>query len=105
MRKTMRNVMMVVLVLMTNCQVSLKPKMGPVVAQARMTITASTNVMGRPVIQAAHLEKRANLEADLIVTGRIIFSYLNINLVGSSVKLVQAITVTGIISNKPPLSH
>src|SRR5688572_16914582 len=89
--------MMVVLVLITSCQVSLKPKRGPVIAQTRMTVTANTKVSGRPLTRAAHLAKRVNVEADLI--GGIIFSYVKLNLVGSSVKCVQAMTVARMIRN------
>src|SRR3954451_7240964 len=40
--------MIVVPVLMTNCQVSEKPKIGPVIAQTTITSTASINVVARP---------------------------------------------------------
>ena len=39
---------MVVPVLMTSCQVSEKPKIGPVTAQAATTATASQNVFALP---------------------------------------------------------
>ena len=45
-RKTIRKVTMVVPVLMTSCQVSLKWKSGPVTAQTRMTTTARPKVEG-----------------------------------------------------------
>ena len=48
MRKTIRKVTMVVPVLITSCQVSLKPKIGPASAQIRTMATASTKVTGRP---------------------------------------------------------
>ena len=51
---------MVVLVLITNCQVSLKPNKGPVIAQTMITVTASKKVAGRPVVRAAHLAKVVN---------------------------------------------
>jgi hypothetical protein len=47
-RKTIRNVMMVVLVLMINCHVSLNPNNGPVAAQITITETAIRKVPGRP---------------------------------------------------------
>ena len=40
--------MMVVEVLMTSCQVSLKPKIGPVTAHATTIANAIRNVAGRP---------------------------------------------------------
>ncbi|MFM2296549.1 MAG: hypothetical protein RL117_256 [Verrucomicrobiota bacterium] len=48
MRNTIKKVMMVVPVLITNCQVSLKENKGPVMTQVRMIATAKTNVRGRP---------------------------------------------------------
>ena len=44
----MRKVMMVVLVLMTSCQVSEKPKSGPVAAQTTMVAIARTDAQGEP---------------------------------------------------------
>src|SRR5690242_20055944 len=69
MRNTIRKVIIVVPVLMTSCQVSLKPKRGPVQAQPRMRATAPTNVAGRPVARAVHFAKRVNHEVDFV--GRI----------------------------------
>src|SRR5215813_9230649 len=69
-RKTMRNVTIVVPVLMTNCHVSLKPKTGPVPAQTTITVTATRNATGRPVTRAVHLAKRVNQDLDLV--GRIV---------------------------------
>ena len=40
--------MMVVDVLMTSCQVSLKPKSGPLIAQTMTAASASRNAVGRP---------------------------------------------------------
>src|SRR3954465_11073278 len=47
-RKTIKNVTMVVPVLMTNCQVSEKPNNGPVIAQTRITPAARIKVDARP---------------------------------------------------------
>ena len=41
--------MIVVPVLITNCHVSEKPKIGPLTSQMTMTKTAKENVLGRPV--------------------------------------------------------
>src|SRR5262249_4188979 len=60
MRKTMRKVMMVVPVLMTSCQVSLKWKIGPVIAQTRTIPRARQNAAGRPETRAAHRAKPSN---------------------------------------------
>src|SRR5258705_12324058 len=57
---------MVVLVLMTSCQVSLKPNNGPLSAHTRMTPTATKNVTGRPDTWAVHLVSRVNHERDLV---------------------------------------
>src|SRR5215208_214078 len=62
-RNTIRNVMMVVLVFMTNCQVLLNPKCGPQVAQTRMIITAAAKVAGCPVVREARLAKLSNRES------------------------------------------
>ncbi len=51
---------MVVPVLMTSCQVSLKSNSGPVTIQARITIAARAKVSGRPVIREVHFAKRVN---------------------------------------------
>jgi hypothetical protein len=48
MRNTMRKVTIVVPVLTMSCQVSEKPKMGPLSAQRTMTETHSMNAHGRP---------------------------------------------------------
>ena len=53
----MRKVTMVVLVLMTSCQVSLKRKIGPVTAQTTIMIRARAKVVGRPAYRAAALAK------------------------------------------------
>ncbi len=50
----------VVPVLMTSCQVSLKWKSGPVTAQSRMTRTASPNVTGWPEARAVAFANRVN---------------------------------------------
>lgn len=48
-RNTIRKVTMVVPVLTMSCQVSEKPKKGPLTAHAMMTSTQSRNAIGRPV--------------------------------------------------------
>ncbi|MNG31950.1 hypothetical protein D3C84_1178490 [compost metagenome] len=50
--------MMVVPVLITSCQVSLKPKSGPLTIQASTTATATAKTGGRPEKRAAALAKR-----------------------------------------------
>jgi hypothetical protein len=49
MRKTIKNVMMVVPVLITSCHVSLKPKIGPVTAQMTINNNAKRNAPCRPL--------------------------------------------------------
>ena len=51
---------MVVLVLMTSCQVSLKAKSGPLTAHAMITASARLKVTGRPLTRAAALAKVLN---------------------------------------------
>ncbi|MNM42505.1 hypothetical protein D3C81_533470 [compost metagenome] len=51
---------MVVEVLITSCQVSLKANSGPVTAQLKMSRQAIPNVNGRPDQLASHWEKRSN---------------------------------------------
>src|SRR5512132_341284 len=55
MTNTMRKVMMVVAVLITSCQVSLKSNRGPVTTQTTMTPTARVKVIGRPLARALTL--------------------------------------------------
>src|SRR5262245_29662512 len=58
----MRKVTMVVPVLMTSCQVSEKPKIGPVTAQATITATAIMKAQGEPTAPAvtwANLRKNS----------------------------------------------
>ena len=50
--------MIVVPVLITNCQVSLKPNIGPVIIQMSMMATAMVNTRGRPQKRDAVLAKR-----------------------------------------------
>ena len=66
----MRNVTIVVPVLMTNCQVSLKWNSGPVTIQTAMTQTARTNTLGRPQKCAAAF---ANLEYQAVLRIRNLF--------------------------------
>src|SRR6266511_2213543 len=53
---------MVVLVLMTSCQVSLNPKKGPVTAQPTMISTARRKASGSPMALAAPVAKRPKNE-------------------------------------------
>src|SRR5687767_9353563 len=62
MRKTIRKVIIVVPVLITNCQVSLKSKIGPVSAHSTMMVAAPMKVPGLPVARAAHLAKRVKAD-------------------------------------------
>ncbi len=57
MMNTIRKVTIVVAVFMTNCHVSLKWKIGPVIAHAAISAAAKVNMIGRPVMRAAHLVK------------------------------------------------
>jgi hypothetical protein len=57
----MRNVMIVVDVLITNCQVSEKPKKGPEIAHAATNPTAETNVIGFPEALAIALANLAKI--------------------------------------------
>src|SRR3989442_6787072 len=66
MRNTMRNVITVVAVLMMSCQVSLKRKIGPVIAHAAITNTATVKASGLPAAFAVHLVKRVNHDLDLV---------------------------------------
>jgi hypothetical protein len=59
-KKTIRNVTIVVPVLMTSCQVSLKPNKRTVIAQTSTTATASRKVVGRPEIREVATASRAN---------------------------------------------
>ena len=58
--------MMVVPVLITNCQVSLKLKIGPVATHTTMTAAANMNAEGLPVARAVFLAKLVNQEEDLV---------------------------------------
>jgi hypothetical protein len=69
MRKTIKNVIMVVLVLMTSCQVSLKWKIGPVIAQSTMIPRATINVTGRPAAREAKRAAWVNQDAPLLFIG------------------------------------
>ena len=51
---------MVVPVLITSCQVSLKPNSGPVTIHASTTSSASTKLNGLPAKREAALAKRVN---------------------------------------------
>ena len=63
MRNTIRNVTIVVPVLITSCQVSEKPKMGPVMAQTRMMPRASAKAGTLPVKRVAAEAKRSKTRA------------------------------------------
>src|SRR5882724_1315020 len=65
-RNTIRNVMIVVPVLITSCQVSLKRNAGPKTAHAMTISVASTKVPGRPVVRAAAFANRINRERDFM---------------------------------------
>src|SRR2546428_10158554 len=67
MRKTIRKVTMVVPVLMTSCQVSLKWKMGPVAAHSTIMATAITNAVGWPAVRAVHFAKCENFVVRYII--------------------------------------
>lgn len=54
---------MVVPVLMMSCQVSVKPKIGPVAAYTITIITAPMNVAGQPVRCVIFVEKRLKKRA------------------------------------------
>src|SRR5690349_9420221 len=69
MRKTIKNVMTVVPVLITSCHVSLNWNSGPVTSQTRITPTATMKVAGLPVTRAVAFAKRVNCERDFV--GRI----------------------------------
>src|SRR5436305_711709 len=60
MRKTIKSVMIVVEVLMTSCQVSLKPKSGPVAAHSRTEPSARANARGCPLNAAVRHATREN---------------------------------------------
>jgi hypothetical protein len=47
--------------LITSCQVSLKPKIGPVTAQANTTAKQAMKVQGRPVTLAVAVANRMNI--------------------------------------------
>src|SRR3569832_358869 len=59
-RNTIRKVTMVVPVLITNCQVSLKPNRGPVTAQMTTMATAIRKVVGLPLTREVATARRAN---------------------------------------------
>jgi hypothetical protein len=59
-RKTIKNVTMVVAVLITSCQVSEKPKIGPVTAHANKTAKDSTKAQGDPTISETLWENFRN---------------------------------------------
>src|SRR4051794_8208299 len=61
----MRKVMIVVPVLITSCQVSLKWKAGPVIAHTMIVPIASMKVMGRAEAWAAQRASRSNQEMEL----------------------------------------
>ena len=65
-RNTIRKVTIVVPVLITSCQVSLKPNSGPVTTQTSTSSTASTKHSGRPVNRAAALARRVKACCDLL---------------------------------------
>jgi len=62
----MRKVTIVVPVLMTSCQVSEKPKSGPVKAHKIMAETAVAKAAGWPAARAVHLANRVNHDLDFV---------------------------------------
>src|SRR4051812_27669173 len=70
MMNTIRKVTIVVPVLMTSCQVSLKLKIGPVTAQARTISRASTKAWTLPIQRVTHTVNRSAGDTDLLGTGR-----------------------------------
>src|SRR5262245_61017992 len=58
MRNTIRKVTIVVPVLITSCQVSLKWKRGPVIAQVKTTANANAKAAGLPVARPVQFAKR-----------------------------------------------
>jgi hypothetical protein len=80
MRKTIKKVMIVVPVLMTSCQVSLNPNIGPMTAQTKIIETAMINVTGLPVILAVDFANRENHDLDFV------------GLIGSSSRYNQIVT-------------
>jgi hypothetical protein len=67
MRKTIRNVTIVVPVLITSCHVSLYPKTGPAAAQAMTVRTAMPNVVGLAEAFAVHRAKAGNHAIDFLM--------------------------------------
>ena len=65
---TIRNVIIVVLVLITSCHVSLNLKIGPVTTHARIISTARINVLGCPVVCEAQVAKRPNRDVVYFVS-------------------------------------
>ena len=59
--------MMVVDVLMTSCQVSLNPKIGPDTIQAPISVTATAKAAGRPTAREMDFAKRVKREVVWIV--------------------------------------
>jgi hypothetical protein len=66
-RNTIRKVMIVVPVLITSCQVSLKPKIGPVTIHTMITESARKNVLGLPLNRDAFFARREYIEEVLIM--------------------------------------
>src|SRR5688572_2220251 len=62
-RKTIRKVMIVVAVFTTSCQVSEKPKIGPVAPQIRIRLTAAMNVAGWPAAIAIRDAMRVKIRS------------------------------------------
>jgi hypothetical protein len=70
-KKTIRNVTIVVPVLITSCQVSLNRKIGPVTAQARTTAAASRKAEGAPEIRDTFFANWVNREAEFALMSRL----------------------------------
>jgi hypothetical protein len=59
---------MVVPVLMMSCQVSLKPKSGPVISQSATTPAAKAKTIGFPAARAVFFAKSENHDDLLLIT-------------------------------------
>src|SRR5258705_13502085 len=58
--------MIVVPVLITSCQLSLKPNSGPVISQTRTAPSARPKAAGLPMAREAALESQSKRELDLV---------------------------------------
>jgi hypothetical protein len=65
-KNTIKNVIMVVPVLITSCQVSLNPNSGPVTAHNTIISTAAKKVIGLPLKRAVRFVNRVNHDLDFV---------------------------------------